>query len=67
MIERDAIVAVVDPGDHVAGDDMLVVGDGDSGDVAGYFRSERGLPRGDEGIVGGLKTAGIVHVQIAAA
>jgi hypothetical protein len=67
LIESDAIVAVVDPGDHVVGGNMLVVGDGDGGDVTGHFRSERGLPRGDEGIVGGLKTAGIVNVQIAAA
>ncbi len=32
LLERDAIVAVVDAGDHVAGGDMLVVGDRDGGD-----------------------------------
>ncbi len=67
LFERDAIVAVVDPGDHVAGGDMLVVGDRDGGDVAGHLRGERELPRRDEGIVGGLKMAGMVNIQIAAA
>jgi hypothetical protein len=67
LIECRAIVTVIDAGDHIAGLDMLVVGDGDGGQVAGHFRGERGLPRGDEGIVGGLKTSGVVQVEIAAA
>ena len=67
LVERGAIIAVVDPGDHVAGVDMLVVGDGNGGDVAGHFRRQRGLPRGDEGIVGRLKMAGVIDVKIAAA
>jgi hypothetical protein len=46
---------------------MLVVGDRDGGQVAGHFGGERGLPRGDEGIIGGLKVSGVVEVEIAAA
>ena len=53
--ERDAIVTIIDAGDHVAGFDMLVVGDGDGGDVARHFRRDRELPRRDEGVVGGLE------------
>jgi hypothetical protein len=34
LLERDAVVAVVDAGDDVAGRDMLVVGDRDGSDVA---------------------------------
>jgi hypothetical protein len=67
LLERRAIVTVVDAGDHVAGFDMLVVGDGDGGDVARDFRRNRKLPRGDEGIVGGLKVPGVVQVEMAAA
>ena len=33
LIERDAVIAVVDAGDHVAGGDMLVVSDRNGGDV----------------------------------
>ena len=46
------IVAVVDAGDHVAGGDVLVVGDRNGGDVAGDLGRDRELPRGDEGVVG---------------
>jgi hypothetical protein len=34
LIECDAVIAVVDAGDHVAGGDVIVIGDGDSGDIA---------------------------------
>src|SRR5262249_9364670 len=46
---------------------MLVVGDRDRRDVSGDFRSERGLPRCDEGIVGGLEALRVVQVEIAVA
>jgi hypothetical protein len=67
LIERDAVIAVVDAGDHVAGGDVFVIGDGDRGDVAGHLGSERGLPCRDEGVVGGLKVFAGVQVEIAAA
>jgi hypothetical protein len=34
LLQRDAVVAIVDAGDHVAGGDMLIVGDRDGCDVA---------------------------------
>src|ERR1700727_568591 len=67
LFERDAIVALVDAGNHVPGGDMLVIGDRHGGEIAGHVRGERDLPRRDEGIVGGLKTLGMVEVEIAAA
>ena len=67
LIERDAVVAVVDAGDHVAGGDVLVIGDGDGGDVAGHLGSERGLARRDEGVVGRLEMLGVVQIDVAAA
>jgi hypothetical protein len=48
-------------GDDIAGGDMLIVGDGDRGDVAGDFRRERGLPSRDEGIVCTLEMPGLIH------
>ena len=67
LIERDAVIAVVDAGDHVAGGDVLVVGDRDGGDIAGHLWGERSLPRRDEGVVGRLEMLGVVQVDIAAA
>jgi hypothetical protein len=52
LLECRAIITIVDTGDHVAGFDMLVVCDGDRGNVARHFRRDRGLPCRDEGIVG---------------
>src|ERR1700731_3212723 len=46
---------------------MLVFGDRDGSTLAGHLRGKRELPRRDEGIVGGLKTLGVVEVDIAAA
>jgi hypothetical protein len=66
LCECDAIVAVIDAGDHLARGDMFVVGDGDGGDVAGHFWGKRGLPRRDEGVVGGLKMFCVVHVDVGA-
>src|SRR5262249_51186763 len=40
---------------------------GDGGQIAGHFGGERGLPRGDEGVIGGLEVSGAVQVKIAAA
>jgi hypothetical protein len=66
LLERRAIVTVIDAGNHIAGLDILVVGDGDGGDVARDFRRNRKLPRGDEGIIGGLEMSCVVHIEVAA-
>ena len=66
-LERDAIVAVIDAGDHVVSGDMLVVSDGDGGEVVRHFRGKRGLPCRDKGIVRGLEMSSVVRVEIAAA
>ena len=63
--ERDAVVAIVDARDHVAGGDVLVVGDRHGGDVARHLRRDRELARRDEGIVGRLEMPGVVPVEIA--
>jgi hypothetical protein len=65
--ERRAIIAFVDARNHVAGFDMLVVGDRDRGEIARHLWGNRRLPCRDEGIVGRLKTPGVVDVKIAAA
>ena len=55
LLERDAVIAVVDARDHVACDDVLVVGDRHRGDVARHLRRDRELARLDEGVVGRLE------------
>jgi hypothetical protein len=52
LLECRAIITIVDTGDHVAGFDMLVVRDGDRGNVARHFLRNRGLPCRYEGIFG---------------
>ena len=64
LLERGAIVAIVDAGDHLAGDDMLIVGDRDLGDVTRHLRSDRKLPRGDEGVVRRLEMRRVIPVDI---
>ena len=66
LLERRAKVTVIDTGDHVAGFDMLVVGDGDGRDVARDFRCDRKLPRRDEGIIGRFEMSCVVQVEVAA-
>ena len=66
LLERDAIIAVIDTGNHFARSDMLVVGDGNGGDVTGNLWRERRLPRGDEGIVGRLIVPRLIHIDVAA-
>jgi hypothetical protein len=38
LLQGGPIVALIDVGDHIAGGHVLIVGDGDGGDVAGYLR-----------------------------
>ncbi len=64
--KRDAVVALVDAGDHVAGGDVLVVGDRHGGDVARHLRRDGKLPRRDEGVVGRLEMPDVVPVEITA-
>jgi hypothetical protein len=67
LIERDAVIAVVDARNHVAGGDMLVVSDRNGGDVPGDLGGERGLPGRDESVVSGLEALRIVEINVAAA
>ena len=64
LLQRGAIVAIVDAGDHLAGGDVLIVGDRDFGDVTRHFRGDRELPRGDEGIVRRLEMRRVIPVDI---
>jgi hypothetical protein len=61
-----AVIAIVDPRDHLAGLDMLVVGDRSFGDLARNFRRDRELARRDEGAVGRFEMTGVVPVEVAA-
>jgi len=65
--ERVAVIAVVDARDHLAGGDMLVVGDRDFREIAGHLGGDRELARRNEGVVRRLVMAGVVRVEIAAA
>ena len=66
LSECGAVVAVVDPCDHLTGLDMLVVGDRNCGDVTRDFRRDRELARRDESVVGGFEMARVVPVEVAA-
>ena len=63
--KRIAVIAVVDPRDHLAGDDVLVVGDRDRRQVTGHFGGDGELTRGDEGVVRRLEMRGVVPIDIA--
>ena len=62
--ERGAVIAIVDAGDHVAGCDVLIVGDRNGRDVARHLGGDGELPRRDVGVVGRLEMAGVVPVEI---
>ncbi|OIQ72982.1 hypothetical protein GALL_453840 [mine drainage metagenome] len=51
-IDRDAIIAVIDLEDHVAGADQRVVAGKDSGDMTRHARAERGVVGAHIGVVG---------------
>ena len=61
-VHRDAIIAVVDPEDHVAGVDHGVVAGKDRGDVARHPRAERGVVGAHIGVVGGNVEASDQHI-----
>ena len=60
-LQREAVVAVVDAGDEVAGLDALVVGDGDGGDIAGDLGGEDRHVGLHVGVVGRDHEAAVVH------
>ena len=62
--ERGQVVALVDPGDHVALVDVLVVGDRNRGDIARDLGRDRELARRDEGVVGQFEMRGMVPVDV---
>ena len=62
--QRRAVIALVDPGDHVALVDMLVVGDRNRGDVARDLGRDRELARRDEGVVGRFEMRGMIPVEV---
>ena len=66
LFERDAIIAIVDTGNDVAGGDMLVIGHRHRGDVARHLRLKRKLPRRDEGIVRQFEMPGVVPIEVTA-
>src|SRR5262249_36777088 len=59
------VITVVYTSDHLAGDDVFVVGDWDGCDVARYLRGDRELARRDEGVISGLEVSGVIEVEIA--
>jgi hypothetical protein len=63
--ERIAVIAVVDPRDHLAGHDVLVVGDRDRSEVTRHLGGDRELTRGDEGIVRRFEMRGVVPIEVA--
>ena len=63
--KRIAVIAVVDPRDHLAGDDVLVVGDRDRRQVTGHFGGDGELTRGDEGVVRRFEVRGVVPIDVA--
>jgi hypothetical protein len=65
LVERVAVIAIVDPRDYLAGDDVFVVGDRDRGKVTGHFGGDGELTRGDEGVVRRFEMRGVVPIEIA--
>jgi hypothetical protein len=63
--KRVAVIAAVDSRDHLAGDDVLVVGDRDRCEIAGHLGGDRELTRGDKGVVGRLEVRGVVPIEVA--
>src|SRR5262249_59303410 len=66
LIERDAVITLIDAREHVAGGNVLVVGHGNHRNVAGDLRGDGELPGRDEGVIGRLKMPGVVPVEVSA-
>lgn len=65
LVECVAVLAIVDPGDHVARDNVLIICDRDCRDVTRHLRSDAELARGNEGVVGRLEVPSIVPIKVA--
>jgi len=63
LLERDAVVAVIDKGNYGPGYDVLVVGHRHLRDVARHFRRDGDLARRDESIVGRFETGSVAPVD----
>jgi hypothetical protein len=50
--QRGTVIAIVDPSDHIAGCDVLVVGDRNGAEVARDFRRNSELTGSDERVIG---------------
>ena len=66
LIDRDLVVAVVDPRQQIARIDMLIVGDRHIGDIAANLRRDRKTPGCDEGVVCRLIVTDVEPVSRAA-
>jgi hypothetical protein len=62
--EGDAIIALVDAREHVAGGEVLVVRHRHRRDVARHLRRHRERARRDEGIIGRLEVPRVVPVDV---
>ncbi|MGY4502881.1 hypothetical protein ACVWYH_006838 [Bradyrhizobium sp. GM24.11] len=63
LIDGDAIVALVDPGEEIARLDVLVIRDRDISHVAADFRGHGKAARRDEGVVGGFIVADLEPIE----
>ena len=66
LIDRDLVVAVVDPRQQIARIDMLIIGDRHIGDIAANLRRDRKTPGRDEGVVCRLIVTDVEPVSQAA-
>jgi hypothetical protein len=66
LVDCDDIIAIVDPGEQVAGLDVLVVGNRHFPDITGDLRCNGEAPRGDKGVIGGFIIADAEPIDSAA-
>src|SRR5258708_22026896 len=65
LCKRDAVVAIINAGDHAPCGNVLVVGDRHLTDVARNLRGKGDLARCDEGIVGRLEVPSVAPIDAA--
>src|SRR5258706_408415 len=65
LCKRDAVVAIINAGDHASCGNVLVVGDRYLTHVARHFRSNGDLARCDDGIVGRLEMPSVAPIDAA--
>jgi hypothetical protein len=64
LVERHAIIAIVNPRDDVVGADVLVVRHRHRRDVAGHLRRHRERARRDKGVIRRLEAPGVIPVDV---